>query len=82
MIMHNPPHPGEVLKEEFMIPLCLNVNTFANSINTSHLEILGVLNGEERVSEDLAIKLSKELDTSVDLWIGLQRDFDLSQDSK
>ena len=78
--MHNPPHPGEILKEEFMIPLNLTVDTLANKLEMPNKILLDIINEEIGISSDVAIKLSKEFDTSVTLWTRLQEDFYTSQD--
>lgn len=73
--MHNPPHPGEVLRE--WIPEGMTVTEAAAALRVSRVTLSKILNGKASVTADMALRLSKWLGTSPDLWLGLQTQFDL-----
>ena len=64
MNMHNPPHPGEVLRELCIQPLGLTVTETAKSLGVSRKTLSALLNGRAGISPDMAIRLSKAFDTS------------------
>jgi len=73
--MHNPPHPGEVLRE--WIPEGMSVTKAAAGLRISRVMLSKILNGKAGITADMALRLSKWLGTSPDLWLGLQTQFDL-----
>ncbi|MFZ5576332.1 MAG: HigA family addiction module antitoxin [Pseudomonadota bacterium] len=78
--MHNPPHPGTVLRE--WIPEGLSVTRAAADLHISRVSLSKILNGKAGISADMAIRLSRWLGTSPDLWIGMQAQYDLWQAQK
>ena len=72
-----PIHPGEILLEEFMKPMDISINRLAREIHVSPGRISAIVNGKRAITADTALRLSKYLGTSSDLWIGLQGEFDL-----
>ena len=78
MIMNNPPHPGEVLKEVYLIPLELTVTSLAEGLGVSRKNLSAILNGKTGISAEMAIRLSKAFNTSPELWIGMQKEFELA----
>ena len=74
MRMHNPPHPGEVLKA-FVVGIA--VAEAARKPGVSRNALSAVLNGRERVTAEMALRLSVALNTSADLWLGMQTQYDL-----
>lgn len=77
--MHNPPHPGEVLKEYFG---SLAVADVANHIGVSHATLQRIVDGAESISADMAYRLGDALGTTPDLWAGIQLEYDLYQASQ
>ena len=77
--MENPPHPGGVLKRVEMIPRELTVSEFAKVLRISRVQLSQVVNGRARITPDLAVRLSRALKTSPDLWLGMQAEYDLWQ---
>ena len=77
MSMHNPPHPGEVLKGLYLDPLEITVTDAANALNVTRKTLSAVINGRSGVSPEMALRLSKALNTSPEIWINLQAKFDL-----
>jgi len=73
--MFNPPHPGEVLRE--WIPEAMTVTEAAAALRVSRVTLSKILNGKAGITADMALRLSKWLGTSPDLWLGLQTQFDL-----
>ncbi len=75
--MHNPPHPGDVLRE--YLPDTLTLVEVAARLGVTRQALSAVLNGRAGISAEMAVRLSKALGTSADLWLGLQMQYDLSQ---
>jgi antitoxin HigA-1 len=78
MEMHNPAHPGEVLKESYL-PAGLSVGEAAKRLGVSRQALSAILNGRAGISAEMAMRLSKALGTSPDLWLGMQMQYDLWQ---
>jgi addiction module HigA family antidote len=79
MRMHNPPHPGSVLREYLGK---VSVTAAAKHLGVTRVSLSRVLNGAAGISADMALRLSGALGTSPDLWIGMQAQYDLWQASK
>lgn len=78
--MHNPPHPGAVLRE--WLPEGMTVTDAAAALQVARVTLSKILNGSAGISADMAIRLSQWLGTSPDLWLGLQTQYDLWQAGK
>jgi len=72
-----PMHPGEVLREEFLIPLGLSAGAIARACGVPRTRIERVANEETPVTADTALRLGKALGTSAQLWLNLQNEFDV-----
>ena len=79
MLMHDPPHPGEVLKELCLEPLGLTVTDAARALGVSRKTLSMVVNGRAGISPEMAIRLSIAFDTSAESWLKQQIQFDLWQ---
>ena len=77
--MHNPPHPGEVIKELCLDPLKLTVTAAAEGLGVSRRTMSMLLNGHAGISPDMAIRLSKAFGRSPESWLQLQLQYDLWQ---
>jgi addiction module HigA family antidote len=77
--MHNPPHPGEVIKELCLDPLKLTVTAAAEGLGVSRRTLSTLLNGRAGISPDMAIRLSKAFGRSPESWLQLQLQYDLWQ---
>ncbi len=77
MRMHNPPHPGEVLRELCLEPLGLTVTGAAEALGVSRKTLSAILNGRAGISPDMAIRLSKAFGTSAESWLHQQMQYDL-----
>jgi len=75
---HRPPtHPGEMLLEEFLVPLGITQSAFAIRLGVSFPRINEVINGKRAVTPDTALRLARVTGMSADFWLGLQQDWDL-----
>ena len=77
--MHNPPHPGEVIREFCLEPLDLSVTAAAAGLGVARRTLSTVLNGHAGISPEMAIRLSKAFGRSPESWLQLQLQYDLWQ---
>jgi addiction module HigA family antidote len=78
--MHNPPHPGEVLRE--WLPEGMTVAAAAEALQVSRVTLSKVLNGKSGITAGMALRLAAWLATSPDVWLRMQTQFDLWQAEK
>lgn len=79
MLMHNPPHPGEVLKELCIEPLGITVTDAAKGLGISRKTLSCILNGKAGISPEMAVRLSIAFNTSSESWLNQQSQYDLWQ---
>lgn len=79
MPMHNPPHPGGVLRRQCLAPLGLSVTAAAKGLGVTRQALSDVVNEKAGVSVDMAIRLAKAFGSSPETWLGLQTAHDLWQ---
>ena len=77
MGMHNPPHPGEFIREIYMEPHGLTVRKVAGSLGVSPSTLNRVLNGLSGVSPEMALRLSKAFGRTPESWLAMQDLYDL-----
>ncbi|MFM0158032.1 HigA family addiction module antitoxin [Paraburkholderia sediminicola] len=77
MRMHNPPHPGETLKEDVLPALGLSVTEAAEQLGVSRVALSRVLNGRAAISAEMAIRLAQWLQGSPEVWLRAQLQYDL-----
>ena len=77
MKMHNPPHPGEVLRELCLQPLGLSVTDAARSLGVSRKTLSSILNGRAGISPEMAVRLSLAFGTTAESWMNQQVQYDL-----
>ena len=77
MNMHNPPHPGEVIKELCLEPLGLTVTETAEALGVSRKTLSSIINGKAGVSPEMAVRLSIAFNTSSESWLNQQSQYDL-----
>ncbi len=75
--MHNPPHPGEILKELYLDPLHLTVTETAAGLKITRKTLSALLNGRAGVSPEMALKLAVAFDTTPEHWLNLQQIYTL-----
>lgn len=73
----SPLHPGEVLREEFLVPLNLSAGALAKACALPRTRIERIVAEDVGISADTALRLAKALGTSAELWLNLQNDFEL-----
>ena len=74
-----PIHPGEILREEFMVPDGITANALAMALHVPATRISEITRERRGISADTAFRLALYFETSVDLWINLQKSYELSQ---
>ncbi|RKX30298.1 MAG: addiction module antidote protein, HigA family [Verrucomicrobia bacterium] len=79
MKMHNPPHPGEILRELCLKPLDITVTDAAEALGISRKTLSSILNGRSGISPEMAVRLSIAFDTTAESWLNQQIQFDLWQ---
>lgn len=77
MTMHNPPHPGEIIRELCLEPLGLSVTDAAQALGVSRKTLSSILNGRSGISPEMALRLSKAFNTSPESWLNQQVQYDL-----
>src|SRR5688500_7709026 len=73
-------HPGEVLMEEFLIPLDISAYRLSKDIGIPQTRISEILKGNRRITADTALRLSQYFGNSAKFWLGLQNDFDIEEE--
>ena len=69
--------PGEVLQEEFLIPMDISQYRLAKELSIPQTRVSGIINGTRRITADTAMRLSLFFGNSAKFWLGLQDDFDI-----
>ncbi len=77
MSMHNPPHPGEILRTLCLEPLGLSVTDAAAGLGVSRKTVSAILNGRAGISPEMAVRLSIAFKTSAESWLNQQLQYDL-----
>ncbi len=77
MNMHNPPHPGEFIRETYILPYEISSRKVAENIKVSPSTFNRLLNGESNISPEMALRLSKALGRSPESWLAMQDQYDL-----
>ena len=77
--MHNPAHPGEVLLDSVFSDPDMSVTRFAELLGVGRVTVSKILNKRSGVSPSMALRLSKVLGTSPDMWLRMQANYDLWQ---
>ncbi len=75
--MHNPPHPGEVLKDGVFADNLVSVTDAATALGVTRVSLSRVLNGKAGVSAEMAVRLGKWLGTGPEVWINMQAQYEL-----
>jgi len=82
MPQHNPPHPGAILWELDMKPAGLTVTKVAERLGVDRKTLSRIINGRAGISAEMSIRLARAFDTTPELWMNMQRNFDLWQAQK
>ena len=73
-------HPGEILLEEFLIPLKISAYKLSKDIHIPQTRVSEILKGRRRITADTALRLSNYFGNSAKFWLGLQDDFDIEEE--
>lgn len=76
MTMHNPPHPGEFIREVYITPFENSVRKVAENLNVSPSTLTRLLNGKSNISPEMALRLSKSLGRSPESWLVMQDQYE------
>ena len=79
MGMHNPPHPGGILKRQCLEPLGLTVTRAAQGLGVTRQALSELINERAGVSVEMAIRLAKAFGSTPETWLGMQMAYDLWQ---
>ena len=77
MSMHKPPHPGEFIKEVYLVPFNISSRKVADKLKVSPSTFNRLLNGESNVSPEMALRLSKTIGRSPESWLAMQDAYNL-----
>jgi addiction module HigA family antidote len=76
-LLRTPTHPGEILKEEFLVPLEITQGGLAKALHTSFRAINELVNEKRGITTEMALRLSKYFGATPQLWLNLQNQYDL-----
>ncbi len=79
MTMHDPPHPGGIVRRQCLEPLGLTVTRAAERLDVTRHALSELLNGRREISVEMAIRLSKAFGSTPETWLGMQMAYDLWQ---
>lgn len=72
-----PVHPGEILREEFMVPLNLSANALARALDLTPARVNDIAREHRGISADTALRLARFFNTTPDFWLNLQKNYEL-----
>ena len=72
-----PTHPGKIIKEDYLTPLSVTIKDMAELLGISRKTLSKIINERGSISPDMALRLSRAFDTTPDLWLNLQKNYDL-----
>lgn len=77
MIMNDPPHVGEILRELYFEPLAISVTEAAKHLGVTRQALSSLLNEKSGISAEMAIRLSKAFNNSPEYWMNLEKQYEL-----
>ncbi|MBN1625587.1 MAG: HigA family addiction module antidote protein [Deltaproteobacteria bacterium] len=72
-----PTHPGNIIKEDYLQPLTMTIKDMADTLGISRKTLSKIINERGAITPDMALRLSRAFDTTPDLWLNLQMNYDL-----
>ena len=75
-------HPGEVLREEFLLPLKISAYKLSKDIDIPQTRISQILKGKRRITADTALRFASYFGTTAQFWLGIQNDFDIEEEKE
>ena len=82
MAMHNPPHPGEFIRETYIEPFDISIRSLAENLGVAASTLARIVSERSAVSPEMALRLSKALGRSPESWLAMQDNYDLWQARK
>ena len=82
MTMHNPPHPGEFIRETYIEPFDISIRSLAENLGVAASTLARIVSERSAVSPEMALRLSKALGRSPESWLAMQDNYDLWQARK
>ena len=79
MSMHNPPHPGEFIKEIYLAPYDLSIRSLAENLGVASSTLTRIISGQSGISPEMALRLSKSIGRTPESWLAMQHNYDLWQ---
>ena len=80
--MYKPAHPGEILRELYLEPLGLTITTAAKALGVTRKTLSELVHRKSAISISMAFRLSKAFDTTPEMWLNMQQNFDLAKAKK
>lgn len=77
MTMHNPPHPGEFIRETYIEPFEISIRSLAESLGVAPSTLARIVGTRSAVSPEMALRLSKALGRTPESWLAMQHNYDL-----
>jgi addiction module HigA family antidote len=74
-------HPGEILNEEFLVPMEISAYKLSKDLEIPQTRISQIIKGKRRITADTALRLSSYFGNSAKFWLGLQDDFDIEEEN-
>lgn len=74
-----PTHPGKIIKEDYLLPLSISIKDMSTNLGVSRKTLSKIINERGSITPDMALRLSRAFDTTPDLWMNLQKNYDLWQ---
>ena len=78
-MIRRPTHPGNIIKEDYLLPLSITIKDMADSLGVSRKTLSKIINERGAITPDMALRLSRAFDTTPDFWLNLQKNHDLWQ---
>ena len=75
-------HPGEILHEEFLIPLGISAYRISKDTGIPQTRVSAIIKGKRRITADTALRFSKYFGNSAKFWLGIQDDFDIESENE
>ena len=74
-----PTHPGKIIQEDYLVPLSITITEMASTLGVSRKTLSKIINERGAITPDMSLRLARALDTTPDLWMNLQKNYDLWQ---
>ena len=78
-MIRRPTHPGNILKEDYLLPLSIKIKDMAENLGVSRKTVSKIINERGAITPDMALRLARAFDTIPNFWFNLQKNFDLWQ---